>query len=375
LEKFINFLSDIEVESPGRINLIGEHIDYNGGFVLPAAIDKVIHFKFRKRKDNLIHVQSMAFDNPLKIEINKLDKSPISWHNYIIGVLYYINLICPDKIQGFDCVFKSNLPIGSGISSSAALECGFAKGVNELLKLKLSNEEIISLCQRAEHDFAGTKCGIMDQYAVINGLDNHFLLLNCQKITHKLVPAQLLNHEIVLLNTNVSHNLSTSEYNIRTQECQAALNSIQVKYPEYNFLCDIPIERVNEFKVNLPLNHYKRAVFTSEENHRTLKAVDFLKDGDLIQLGNLLYSSHEGLRDLYEVSCKELDFLVEFTRNISTVKGARMMGGGFGGCTLNIVKEDYVDFFINDISKAYLEKFNIKLTPHIIKTNHGVKVL
>ena len=373
--KFLNFLPDIEVESPGRINLIGEHIDYNGGFVLPAAIDKVIHFKFKKRKDNLIYVQSMAFDNPLKIEINKLDKSPISWHNYLIGVLYHINLLCPDKIQGFDCVFKSNLPVGSGISSSAALECGFAKGVNELLKLKLSNHEIISLCQRAEHDFAGTKCGIMDQYAVINGLNNHFLLLNCQKITHKLVPAKLLNHKIVLLNTNISHNLSTSEYNVRTQECQSALDSIKLKYLEYKFLCDVPIEIINEFKTNLSFKEYKRAVFTSEENQRTLKAVDYLKNEDVVQLGNLLYSSHEGLRDLYEVSCKELDFLVEFTRNISSVKGARMMGGGFGGCTLNIVEEDYVDLFINDISEAYLKKYNIKLTPHIIKTNNGVKVL
>jgi len=375
LKKFLSFLPDIEVESPGRINLIGEHIDYNGGFVLPAAIDKVIHFKFKKRKDNLIHVQSMAFDNPLKIEINKLDKSPISWHNYLIGVLYYINLLCPEKIQGFDCVFESNLPVGSGISSSAALECGFAKGVNELLKLKLSNQEIISLCQRAEHDFAGTKCGIMDQYAVINGLDNHFLLLNCQKITHKLVPAQLLNHKIVLLNTNISHNLSTSEYNVRTQECQSALDSIQVKYPQYNFLCNIPVERIREFKTKLTFNEYKRAVFASEENQRTLQAVDFLEDGDLVQLGNLIYSSHEGLRDLYEVSCKELDFLVEFTKNTSSIKGARMMGGGFGGCTLNIVKEDYANQFINDISQAYLEKFNIKLTPHIVKTNNGVKIL
>ena len=375
MEKFLNFLPDIEVESPGRINLIGEHIDYNGGFVLPAAIDKVIHFKFKKRKDNLIYVQSMAFDNPLKIEINKLDKSPISWHNYLIGVLYYINLLCPDKIQGFDCVFKSNLPVGSGISSSAALECGFAKGVNELLKLKLSNQEIISLCQRAEHDFAGTKCGIMDQYAVINGIDNHFLLLNCQKITHKLVPAKLLNHKIVLLNTNISHNLSTSEYNVRTQECQSALDSIKHKYLEYKFLCDVPIEIINEFKTNLSFEEYKRAAFASEENQRTLKAVDYLKNGDVVQLGNLLYSSHEGLRDLYEVSCKELDFLVDFTRNISSVKGARMMGGGFGGCTLNIVKEDYIDLFINDISQAYLEKFNIKLTPHIVKTNNGAKVL
>ena len=375
MEKFLNFLPDIEVESPGRINLIGEHIDYNGGFVLPAAIDKVIHFKFKKRKDNLIYVQSMAFDNPLKIEINKLDKSPISWHNYLIGVLYYINLLCPYKILGFDCVFKSNLPVGSGISSSAALECGFAKGVNELLKLNLSNQEIISLCQRAEHDFAGTKCGIMDQYAVINGIDNHFLLLNCQKITHKLVPAKLLNHKIVLLNTNISHNLSTSEYNVRTQECQSALDSIKLKYLEYKFLCDVPIEIINEFKTNLSFKEYKRAAFASEENQRTLKAVDYLKNGDVVQLGNLLYSSHEGLRDLYEVSCKELDFLVDFTRNISSVKGARMMGGGFGGCTLNIVKEDYVDLFINDISQAYLEKFNIKLTPHIVKTNNGVKVL
>ena len=162
---------------------------------------------------------------------------------------------------------------------------------------------------------------------------------------------------------------------MRTQECQSALDSIQLKYPEYKFLCDIPLERTKELKTDLSFNEYKRAVFASEENNRTLQAVNFLKNGDVFQLGNLLYSSHEGLRDLYEVSCKELDFLVEFTKNISSVKGARMMGGGFGGCTLNIVKEDYIDLFINDISQAYLEKFNTKLTPHIVKTNNGVKVL
>ena len=297
----------------------------------------MIHFKLKK-EDNLIHVESIGFENPLKTEINNLNKSAISWHNYLIGVLHYINLR-PNKIQGFDCIFKSNLPVGSGISSSAALECGFAKGVNELLKLNKQSGHYFT-CQRAEHDFAD-KCGIMDQYAVINGLKT-ILLLNCQKITHEIVPAKLLDHKIVLLNTNISHDLSTSEYNLRTQECQSALDFIQVKYPEYKFLCDVPIAVLNEFKTNIPLNQYKRAVFTIDENQRTLKAVNFLKGGDIIQLGKLLYSSHEGLRDLYEVSCKELDFLVEFTRNISSIKGARMMGGGFGGCTLNIVKEDYI---------------------------------
>jgi galactokinase len=374
MEKFEDFTATLEISSPGRINLIGEHIDYNGGHVLPAAIDKLIHFKFKKRNDNKIHIKSEEFDNPLVIQKDNLQKSSISWHNYLIGVLYYINEISPNKLVGFDCIFKSNLPVGSGISSSAALECGFAKGINQLHNLNLTNKEIISLCQRAEHDFAGTKCGVMDQYAVINGVANHFLLLNCQTISHEIVPANLLNHKIILLNTNISHDLSTSEYNIRTQECQSALKTIQTKFPEYKFLCDIPISIIKDFKDNLSTLEYNRALFTSEENHRTLKAVDFLKAKNIALLGKLLYNSHEGLRDLFEVSCKELDFLVEFTRNIPEVKGARMMGGGFGGCTLNIVKEDFADNFVNNISEAYYKKFNINLSPHVVNTNHGVEV-
>ena len=375
MKKFKEFTADLEIYSPGRINLIGEHIDYNGGHVLPAAIDKTIHFKFKKRNDNKIHVQSNRFDDSLIIEIKNLKKSAILWHNYLIGVLFYINELCSEKITGLECNFMSNVPIGSGISSSAALECGFAKGINELFNLELTNDQIISICQRAEHNFAGTKCGIMDQYAIINGTYNHFLLLNCQTISHELVPGHLLNHTIILLNSNISHNLSSSEYNIRTQECQSALKTIQTKYPDYKFLCDIPIDIITGFKEILSTEQYNRAIFTSQENQRTLNAVNYLKAGTINQLGKLLYESHNGLKNLYEVSCNELDFLVEFTSNISEVSGARMMGGGFGGCTINLVRNDYIDKFIELISDAYFNKFNIDLTPHIVKINDGVKII
>ncbi|WP_298493929.1 galactokinase [uncultured Algibacter sp.] len=367
------FKSEIIIESPGRINLIGEHIDYNGGHVLPAAMDKKITLSFRKNNTNSCEILSSNFKSSFTINLEKLERSDIEWQNFILGVLFHINVLKPNSIQGFDCIIESNLPLGSGISSSAALECGIAKGVNELFNIGLTDIEIIKLSRDAEHTFVGTKCGIMDQFAVVKGKKDHLILLNCETLDYDLIEAKFSPYKVVLLNSNVSHSLATSEYNVRRDECDTALEAIQRKHPNYQFLTEIPAKVVKEFKNVLPEKIYNRALYVTQENKRTLKAVKHLKNTDLKSFGKCLYKSHHGLQHLYEVSCKELDFLVEQTKDLDYVLGSRMMGGGFGGCTINLVHEDKVDEFIENLSATYEEKYNIKLSSIITTISDGVK--
>ena len=367
------FKSEIKIESPGRINLIGEHIDYNGGYVLPAAMDKKITFRFRKNNTNTCEVLSSNFKSSFKVDLDRLERSDIEWQNFILGVLFHINVLKPDSIKGFDCIIESNLPLGSGISSSAALECGLAKGVNELFNIGLTDIEIIKLSRDAEHTFVGTKCGIMDQFAVVKGKKDHLILLNCETLDYDLIEADFNPYVVVLLNSNVSHSLASSEYNVRRDECDTALVAIKKKYPDYQFLTEVPIKVVNEFKNVLPEKIYNRALYVTQENKRTLKAANYLKENDLISFGECLYKSHHGLQYLYEVSCKELDFLVEQTKDLDYVLGSRMMGGGFGGCTINIVHKDKVDELIDNVSASYEEKHNIKLSSIITTISDGVK--
>ena len=328
------FKSEVVIESPGRINLIGEHIDYNGGHVLPAAMDKKITLHFRKNNSNSCEVLSSNFKSSFTINLNKLERSAIEWQNFILGVLFHIHVLKPNTLKGFDCIIESNLPLGSGISSSAALECGVAKGVNELFNLGLTDIEIIKLSRDAEHTFVGTKCGIMDQFAVVKGKKDHLILLNCETLEYDLIEADFSPYIVVLLNSNVSHSLASSEYNVRRDECDTALAAIQKKHPSFKFLTDVPEKIVKTFKNVLPGKIYNRALYVTQENQRTLKAVKYLKEKDLKSFGECLYKSHDGLQHLYEVSCKELDFLVDATKGLDYVIGSRMMGGGFGGCKI-----------------------------------------
>lgn len=367
------FESEIVIESPGRINLIGEHIDYNGGHVLPAAIDKKITLKFRKNNSKSCEIYSKNFKNSFKIKLDELKRSKVEWQNFVLGVLYHIDSLKPNTLEGFDCIIESNLPLGSGISSSAALECGIAKGVNELFSLNLSDLQIIKLSRDAEHTFVGTKCGIMDQFAVVKGESNHLILLDCKSLDYELIEANFDPYIVVLLNTNVSHNLASSEYNVRRDECQTALEAIQKKYPKYRHLTDVPTKVIKAFKGVLPQKIYNRALYVSQENKRTLKAVKKLKKDDLVGFGELLYKSHDGLQNLYEVSCKELDFLVKSTKKLDYVLGSRMMGGGFGGCTINLVNKNKVDDFVENLSAKYEEQFNIQLTSILTTIGDGTK--
>ena len=368
-----SFKSEVVIESPGRINLIGEHIDYNGGHVLPAAMDKKITLSFRKNNKNTCEVLSSNFKSSFTVNLDKLERSEIEWRNFILGVLFHINVLKPNSIKGFDCIIESNLPLGSGISSSAALECGIAKGVNELFDIGLTDIEIIKLSRDAEHTFVGTKCGIMDQFAVVKGKKDHLILLNCETLEYDLIEADFSPYVVVLLNSNVSHSLASSEYNVRRDECDTALAAIQKEHPNFQFLTEIPKKVVKEFKNVLPEKIYNRALYVTQENKRTLKAVKYLKEKKLKSFGECLYKSHDGLQHLYQVSCKELDFLVDQTRNLDYVIGSRMMGGGFGGCTINIVHKDKVEDLIENVSAAYEEKLNIKLSSIITTISDGVK--
>lgn len=366
-------ISSVTVFSPGRINLIGEHIDYNGGNVLPAAINRKLNLNFNKTHSNLCTVKSLD-KGKFEFDIDKpLDKSDTHWENYIYGVINEIKKTCNNKLGGFKCFITSDLPIGAGISSSAALSCGVSKGLNELFDLGLSDLELIKISHAAEHDFVGIKCGVMDQFAVIMGKIKKLLILNCETLNYKLIDADFKPFKIVLLNTNVSHNLASSEYNIRRQECNMALSIIQNQYNEYKFLADVPEKIIFSLKKNFKKNIYHRALFVSRENKRTLKAAELIQRGKIEEFGNLMYHTHRELSKYYEVSCKELDFLVDFTKNISNVIGSRMMGGGFGGCTINLVQETYVNEFIELANKAYKAKFNINLSSIIVAISNGVE--
>jgi len=359
---FIGSENVVNIESPGRINIIGEHTDYNNGFVLPTAIDKKIRFKFKKNNsEHLCNVYSKNFEAEFVINLSHIEQSENQWENYILGVLHEIQKLT-DKVRGFDCVLESDIPIGSGISSSAALECGMAFGLNELFELGLPKKTIVELSQRAEHNFVGTKCGIMDQFASVMSKKGHVILLDCQSLEYEYVPIKIEPYKILLLNTNVTHSLASSEYNTRRKECETGVSLIKQKYTEVNSLRDVSEGMLKEFKTLMLPKVFARCTYVIEEKTRVLKAVEALKNNQLKVLGNLMYETHNGLRDLYEVSCPELDFLVDFSKKYKEVIGARMMGGGFGGCTINIIHAEKVEEFVLEVSKAYFNKFNKKLT-------------
>ncbi len=370
-----NFNYEIEIKSPGRINLIGEHTDYNNGFVLPAAIDKAVTFRIGKNGlENQCRIQSKGFGDVLYVDLKNISKSNEGWQNYLLGVLHEIGLRT-DKVKGFDCIIESSLPIGSGVSSSAALECGLAYGLNELFDLGLSKLEIVKLSQAAEHNYVGTQCGIMDQFASVISKEFNVLLLDCRSLDYTHIPIQIKPYKFIMLNTKVQHNLASSEYNIRKQECEEGVAIIKVAYSSIASLRDVTKNMLQEHKQKMSLKVFQRCSFILDENERVLETVEALKANDWKKVGALLYEGHKGISELYDVSCPESDFLVEFSKNNDAVLGARQTGGGFGGCTLNIVHEDAVDSFIENAFHAYYKKFNINLEAFEVMPSGGTSVL
>ncbi|HVK97253.1 MAG TPA: galactokinase [Flavisolibacter sp.] len=362
------------VRSPGRVNIIGEHTDYNDGFVLPAAINKAILVSINKRDDDTIHLFSDEFNQEHITKVAEVAPDDKQWPNYVLGVVDQLNKR-GFKIQGFNLMFDGNVPIGSGLSSSAAVECATAFALNELFQLGIPKMQLAFIGQKAEHEFAKVMCGIMDQFASVFGKKDHVIKLDCKTLDYEYVPLKLDGYKIVLLNTNVKHSLASSEYNTRRAECGEGVAMIKEKHPGVESLRDVTIEMLNEIvQPENPLV-YQRCKYVVEESQRLLEACDALKSGDIKTLGQKMYGSHDGLSKEYEVSCKELDFLVDAVRNNSQVLGARMMGGGFGGCTINIVEEGAVDSLIEKLSKEYKENMGKELTPYIAETADGSSIV
>ena len=313
-----------------------------------------------------------SFVHESKIDLKNIAKSEVAWQNYILGVLNEISKRT-DKLRGFDCTLESNLPTGSGLSSSAALECGLAFGLNELFILGLSKIEIVQLSQIAEHTYAGTPCGIMDQYASVMSEAGHVILLDCRSLEREMIPIDLHPFKIILLNTKVSHNLATSEYNVRKAECEEGVSVIQKKYPEVKSLRDVDKEMLANVKAEMREIVFRRCSFIIAENTRVLQMAKALESNNLKEVGALLYEAHEGISTGYEVSCKESDFLVDFSKANPQVLGARQTGGGFGGCTLNIVAENAVEGFVLDAATAYKKAFDIDLEWFEVSPSSGTK--
>lgn len=356
--------------SPGRINLIGEHTDYNEGFVFPAAIDKGIVLAIQKSGANTSKVFAYNKDEAYEFDLEGI--APLKnggWRNYILGVVAELQLL--GKSPGnFNSVFAGDIPGGAGMSSSAALENSFVYGLNVLFDLGLSKQEMILISQKAEHNYVGVKCGIMDQYASMFGIENSALLLDCRTITSTAYEIDFKDYELMLINTNVKHDLSESAYNDRREVCENVSRMLDIVA-----LRDATKENLDTIKNELSEEDYQKALYIIQENNRVRKFAEAIEKDDLETLGTLLYQSHEGLSNQYKVSCKELDFLVDRAQENPDVIGARMMGGGFGGCTINLVLKSGMEAFKKEVSISFKEAFGRSCSIYEVKLSQGTHVV
>ncbi|WP_281615947.1 galactokinase [Flammeovirga sp. SubArs3] len=357
--------------APGRVNIIGEHTDYNDGFVLPASVDKEMVFAIALNDTNTVNAFALDLNEQDSFELDNIVPTE-GWINYIKGVVAETQKKGLEP-KGFDVVFAGDVPLGAGMSSSAALECGLATGLNKLFNGELSKLDIVLASQMSEHNYAGVKCGIMDQFASTYGQTNKVIKLDCRTKEYEYHTLDITGHKLVLCNTNVTHSLASSEYNTRREQCEAGVEVIKEKYPEIINLRDVSVEQIKEFEGTMDPVIYNRCSYVVEENDRLEKACAYMDKGDLVNLGKMIYGSHEGLSKKYEVSCPELDFLVEQTLEDDNVLGARMMGGGFGGCTINLVKEEAVDTFIERMTKAYKEGMGKDMLAYVVVIGPGAR--
>lgn len=355
-------------QSPGRINLIGEHTDYNDGFVLPAAIDKYAKVAVGKRSDGLVHLYSAQYGSEHRVELAAIGAIPQSWTNYILGVADEL-MKAGHRLSGFNLALEGDVPVGAGLSSSASVECAVCFALSRLFNLQLSRFEIAKIAQKAEHGFPGVQCGIMDQFASVFGKKDAALKLDCRTLEYEEVPLALNGHVLLLLNTNVHHALSSSAYNTRREECMAGAAAVAKHVAGVRNLRDVTLAMLEEY-VHDPLI-LKRCRYVIQESARVFEAVEQLRSGSIAGLGRLMYKSHDGLSKEYEVSCPELDFLVDAVRNDPAVAGARMMGGGFGGCTINIVREEAVPALRERVARQYRSEMGRELSAYVATTAQG----
>ena len=344
--------------SPGRINLIGEHTDYNGGFVFPGAIDKGIMCEIRPNGTNKVMAYSIDLKDRVEFDIDDEKGPKASWARYLYGIVQEMKKRGVD-VKGFNTAFAGDVPLGAGLSSSAALESCYAYALNDLFgENKVSKWDMVLAGQATEHNYCGVNCGIMDQFASVFGMEGKLMRLDCRSREFEYFPFEPKGYRLVLVDSVVKHELASSAYNDRRKSCENVVAALQKKYPEKTIetLRDADWDMLNAVKDEVSAEDMKRATFVLGEKDRVLAVCDALNAGDYETVGKKMYETHHGLSKEYEVSCEELDYLNDIARE-DGVTGSRIMGGGFGGCTINLVKEDLYDHFIADVKKKYAERY------------------
>jgi galactokinase len=360
--------------SPGRVNLIGEHTDYNMGFVLPAAIDKAVYFAICPRSDRQSNVHAMDMNDEYKFSLDDLRSSKKGWPNYLMGVVDQF-VKAKYSIRGFNCVFGGNIPIGAGMSSSAALEAGLAFALNSVFDLQIDPLSLVKLAQKAENEFVGVRCGIMDQYINIFGKQDNVLRIDCRSLEYKYYPFAFSTISLVLFDTCVSHSLASSEYNRRREECSEGVEILKKTFPDVRYLRDATVDMLQTCKHQMSQVIFQRCKYVVEENDRVLQACGELEKGNLRTFGGLMKKTHVGLSRDYEVSCKELDFLVEQLEDNPFVYGSRMMGGGFGGCTINLIEKNHIELITQTVAEKYKHQFSRDLKTYITTIGSGTNII
>ena len=374
-EKFRTLFGDTYrvYTSPGRINLIGEHTDYNGGFVFPGAIDKGIYAAIQANGCDKVRVYSLDYEAMSEFGMREEDLPQEAWARYIFGVVREI-LKRGYRIHGFDAVFAGDVPLGAGMSSSAALESTFAYAINDIYSLGTEKMELARIGQATEHNYCGVKCGIMDQFASIFGKEGHLIRLNCATMEYEYFPFHPEGYKVVLLDTCVKHELASSAYNKRRESCENACAHITKRHNEVKFLSDATMEMLEEVREEISEEDYMRAKYVIGEKQRVLDVCDALERGDYVTVGDRMFGTHYGMSKEYEVSCDELDFLNDIARRCG-VTGSRVMGGGFGGCTINIVKEELYDDFVSTARNEFLNKFGHQPKTYDVVISDGARRL
>ena len=352
------------IAAPGRVNLIGEHTDYNEGFVLPGAVDKKMYVAMAENNTDTINVYANQFKETYSFGLTGIQ--PVDgWMNYLLGVTYHVQ----DRgktIRGVNVIIDGDVPVGAGMSSSAALTSAYGFALNEIFKLGFSRMDLAFIGQKTEHTFVGVMCGIMDQFASLHGKNGHVMKLDCRSLEYEYIPFDFPDYNIVLVNSMVSHSLAGSEYNVRRQQCEEGVAILKKHYPDINSLRDVNLDVLNLHQQELSAIVYDRCWYVVSEKERLTKGCAALQQGDLATFGLMMNATHQGLSKQYSVSCTELDFLAERAGFIEGVVGSRMMGGGFGGCTINIVKKEAVENFTNKIQASFNQLF--KVVPHVYVT-------
>jgi galactokinase len=358
--------------APGRVNVIGEHTDYNDGFVMPAALEVYTWVAAAKREDRVLEAYSAHFDQKISLSLDELAGPPRRhWSDFVRGVAAVLQN-AGYKLAGANLVIHGEVPLGAGLSSSASLEVALALALGSVSGIDVPRVDLVKLCQKAEHEFVGTRCGIMDQFVAVYGASGHALMLDCRSLEYQLLPMPH-NFRLVVCNSMVRHELASGEYNLRRADCEEGVKLLEPHLSGIRALRDVEVADLEAWKDVLPATVYRRCRHVVTENQRVLAAAKALQSGEVDRFGGLMYQSHASLRDDYEVSCRELDLLVDLASSRPGVYGARMTGGGFGGCTVNLLRAEAVDSFKEHVLRAYEEATGIIPEIYVCEPGQGAQ--